>query len=48
MNNLINEIKKIEYIKADDLPNIELYMDQVTTYMDKHLKPSIRDKDDKM
>lgn len=48
MRNLINEIMKIDYIKADDIPNIELYMDQVTTYMDKHLRSSIRDKDDKM
>lgn len=48
MNKLISEIGKIDYIKADDIPNIELYMDQVTTYMDKHLKSSIRDKDDKM
>ena len=48
MNNLLNKIKKIDYIKGEDLPNIELYMDQVTTYMDKHLKSSIRDKDDKM
>lgn len=48
INKLINEIKKMEYIKAEDIPNIELYMDQVTTYMDKHLRPSIRDKEDKM
>lgn len=48
MNKLLNDIKKIDYIKAEDIPNIELYMDQVTTYMDKHLKSNIRDKDDKM
>ncbi|WP_455716096.1 DUF1836 domain-containing protein [Anaerosporobacter sp.] len=48
INHLIDEIKKIDYIKAEDIPNIELYMDQVTTYMDKHLKSNIRDKDDKM
>lgn len=48
--NLLNEIKKIDYIKTEDIPNIELYMDQVTTYMDKHLKSSIKDreKEDKM
>lgn len=48
MNKLIEELKKIDYIKAEDIPNIELYMDQVTTYMDKHLKSNIRDKEDKM
>lgn len=48
--NLLNEIKKIDYIKTEDIPNIELYMDQVTTYMDKHLRSTIkdRDKEDKM
>lgn len=48
INKLITSIKKIEYIKPKDIPNIELYMDQVTTFMDKHLKSTIKDKDDKM
>ncbi|WP_167959290.1 DUF1836 domain-containing protein [Anaerosporobacter faecicola] len=48
MNQLIEEIKKISYIKAEDIPNIELYMDQVTTYMDKRLKPKIKEREDKM
>ena len=38
---IFNEIKKqllsIEYVNPDLIPNIDLYMDQVTTFMDKHL-----------
>ena len=32
----------------DDIPNIDLYMDQVTTFMDKHLKSSKRYSEDKL
>lgn len=48
----INELlKKIiaetDLIEVDDIPNIDLYMDQVTTFMDKHLHGSKRFDDDK-
>ena len=26
---------RISYVKSQDIPNIDLYMDQVTTFMDK-------------
>ncbi len=45
---IINSLKRIDYIKPDEIPNIDLYMDQVTTFMDKHLKASKRYDDDKM
>lgn len=45
---IINELKKIEYIKPDEIPNIDLYMDQVTTFMDSHLALCKRYEDDKM
>lgn len=32
----------------DDIPNIDLYMDQVTTFMDNHLKSSKRYSEDKL
>ena len=32
----------IEYIKSVDIPNIDLYMDQVTTFMNTRLKSSSR------
>lgn len=45
---IINDLKKIDYIKPDEIPNIDLYMDQVTTFMDKHLSSCKRFEDDKM
>lgn len=45
---IINSLKRIDYIKPDEIPNIDLYMDQVTTFMDEHLKSSKRYADDKL
>lgn len=45
---LINDLKNVKYIMPDDIPNIDLYMDQVTTFMDKHLKSSKRYSEDKL
>lgn len=49
------EIKKeirnaiqMDYIEPADIPAIELYMDQVTTFMDKHLSNNKRTPDDKI
>lgn len=40
---------KMTYIRPDDIPNIDLYMDQVTTFLDEHLKATTRIKtDDKL
>lgn len=45
-NDLIQSIMasfdRIDYIKSADIPNIELYMDQVTTFMDKKLRKAAR------
>lgn len=41
-------IKKMNIIDVSDIPSIDLYMDQVTTFMDKHLKSSKRFEDDKI
>lgn len=35
-------IEKLDYIKPENIPNIDLYMDQVTTFMDSNLKESKR------
>lgn len=48
VHQILTNLKKIDYIKPDDIPNIDLYMDQVTTFMDEHLKLSKRFEDDKM
>jgi len=45
---LIDSLRDIKYIMSEDIPNIDLYMDQVTTFMDKHLKSSKRYDDDKL
>ncbi len=45
---LIDNLKDVKYIMPDDIPNIDLYMDQVTTFMDKHLKSSKRYTEDKL
>lgn len=45
---IVEALKKIDYIKPDDLPNIDLYMDQVTTFMDRHLETTRRFSEDKL
>ena len=46
--NLIRSMQNIDYIDPQDIPNIDLYMDQVTTFMDEHLESSKRFDDDKI
>lgn len=41
-------IEKLDYIKPDTIPNIDLYMDQVTTFMDSNLARSKRYDSDKI
>lgn len=41
-------IEKLDYIKPENIPNIDLYMDQVTTFMDSNLKESKRYDADKI
>lgn len=48
-NRLLEEIiKNMKLIKPDDIPNIDLYMDQVTTFMDKHLYCAKKPDDEKV
>ena len=46
--NLIRSIHNIDYVSPEDIPNIELYMDQITTFMDEHLASSKRFEEDKI
>lgn len=48
IRNILGNLQKIDYIKPDEIPNIDLYMDQVTTFMDEHLKSSKRYEEDKL
>ena len=31
LSDILDEFNKIDYVKPEDIPNIDLYMDQVTT-----------------
>ena len=48
LNSILESIKRIDYIKPEELPNIDLYMDQVTTFMDAQLSISKRHPEDKI
>lgn len=48
INSILDSISRIDYIKPEQLPNIPLYMDQVTTFMDSQLESSKRYPDDKI
>ena len=34
---ILKKLNEIDYIDPDEIPNIDLYMDQITTFMDEHL-----------
>ena len=48
LSDILDEFNKIDYVKPEDIPNIDLYMDQVTTIMDSQLATSKRHEDDKI
>lgn len=48
VNSILHKLSKITYIKPGEVPNIDLYMDQVTTFMDEHLGDTKRYSDDKI
>ncbi len=44
INSIMETFTRSTFIKSDEVPNIDLYMDQVTTFLDERLKSSTRDK----
>lgn len=49
LNKLIDELfENVSLINANEIPNIDLYMDQVTTFMDNHMGTSKRYEEDKV
>lgn len=48
IRDILKSLRTIDYITPGEIPNIDLYMDQVTTFMDKHLQSSKRYDDDKL
>lgn len=43
-----SQIRSLSIIEIEDIPNIDLYMDQVTTFMEKSLSSYKRSEDDKI
>ncbi len=48
LRNILTELKDIGYVKPEEIPNIDLYMDQVTTFIESELAPSNHRKDGKI
>lgn len=48
LNSILNSLSHIDFIKPEDFPNIDLYMDQVTTFMDTQLSACKRHSEDKV
>ena len=48
LRELLDSVQNPDYIRPQDIPNIDLYMDQVTTFMDEHLETTKRFEDDKL
>lgn len=48
LNSILASLERINYIKPESIPDIDLYMDQVTTFMESNLTPSKRYPEDKV
>ncbi len=48
LNSILESLSRIDYIKPDQIPNIDLYMDQVTTFMEEGLERTKRYPEDKI
>ena len=45
---LLDKLSGIDYINPESIPNLDLYMDQITSFMDDQLEMSKRREDDKL
>lgn len=48
LNSILDSLSRIDYIHPGEIPNIDLYMDQVTTFMETQLSSTKRYSDDKI
>lgn len=46
LDSILESLSRIEYIRPEDIPDIDLYMDQVTTFMDGRLRTTTRNPGD--
>ena len=45
LNSILESLDRVDHIRAEDIPDIDLYMDQVTTLMENRLKSTVRHPD---
>ncbi len=48
LQDMLDLLGSLSHVKAEQIPGIDLYMDQVTTFMDEHLKDTRRHPGDKV
>ncbi|MDO4321784.1 MAG: DUF1836 domain-containing protein [Lachnospiraceae bacterium] len=48
LSEILNQMANTDHIRLSDIPDIDLYMDQVTHFMEEHLKSSKRYENDKI
>lgn len=48
LNSILESVGRIDYVRPANIPNIDLYMDQVTTFMEEQLKSTKRYQEDKI
>ena len=48
LREIFARLDSLDYVKPEQIPDIDLYMDQVTTFMDEHLQKSKRYEQDKV
>ena len=47
LSDILSWLDSISYIKTEQIPEVDLYMDQVTSFMEEHLKKTKRSPEDK-
>ena len=47
LSDILRWLDSISYIKTEKIPEVDLYMDQVTSFMEEHLKKTKRSPEDK-
>ncbi len=48
LREIFKKLAELDYIRPEQIPDIQLYMDQVTTFMDEHLEKAKRYPEDKV
>ena len=48
LNSILASLSRIDYVRPKNIPNIGLYMDQVTTFMEEQFRSTRRHEEDKI